>query len=43
MEGRTTGLAVAEVFNAEGVLLATADVTVYYVDENTYTDATMQK
>ena len=42
-EGRTTGLAVAEVFNAEGVLLATADVTVYYVDENTYTDATMQK
>jgi len=25
------------------VLLATADVTVYYVDENTYTDATMQK
>lgn len=42
-EGRTTGLAVAEVFNAEGVLLATADVTVYYVDENTYTDTTMQK
>lgn len=42
-EGRTTGLAVAEVFNAEGVLLATADVTVYYVDENTCTDATMQK
>lgn len=42
-EGRTTGLAVAEVFNAEGVLLATADVTVYYVDGNTYTDATMQK
>ena len=41
-EGRTTGLAVAEVFNAEGVL-ATADVTVYYVDENTCTDATMQK
>ena len=42
-EGRTTGLAVAEVFNAEGVLLATADVTVYYVDGNTYTDTTMQK
>ena len=42
-EGRTTGLVTAEVFNDAGVLLATADVTVYYVDENTYADATMQK
>ena len=42
-EGRTTGLVTAEVFNDEGKLIATADMTVYYVDENTYTDPTVQK
>ena len=42
-EGRTTGLVTAEVFNDAGELLATASVMVYYVDENTYTDPTVQK
>ena len=42
-EGRTTGLVTAEVFNDDGALLATADMTVYYVDETTYTDANTQK
>ena len=42
-EGRTTGLVTAEVFNDEGKLIATSDMTVYYVDENTYTDPTVQK
>ena len=41
-EGRTTGLVSAEVFNDAGELLATASVMVYYVDENTYADETMQ-
>lgn len=41
-EGRTTGLVTAEVFNDAGELLATASVMVYYVDENTYADETMQ-
>ena len=41
--GRTTGLVTAEVFNDEGKLIATSDMTVYYVDENTYTDPTVQK
>ena len=36
-------LLTAEVFNDEGELLATAAVMVYYVDENAYADATMQK
>lgn len=38
-EGRTTGLVTAEVFNDDGVLLANADVMVYYVDESRYVDA----
>lgn len=42
-EGRTTGLVTAEVFNDEGKLIATSDMTVYYVDENTYTDPAAQK
>ena len=42
-EGRTTGLVTAEVFDDTDKLIATADMTVYYVDENTYTDPTVQK
>lgn len=41
--GRTTGLVTAEVFDDTDKLIATADMTVYYVDENTYTDPTVQK
>ena len=42
-EGRTTGLVTAEVFDDTDKLIATADMTVYYVDENTYTDPAAQK
>ena len=41
--GRTTGLVTAEVFDDTDKLIATADMTVYYVDENTYTDPAAQK
>ena len=41
--GRTTGLVTAEVFDDTDKLIATADMTVYYVDENTYTDPAVQK
>lgn len=41
--GRTTGLVTAEVFDDTDKLIATADMTVYYVDENTYTDTAAQK
>lgn len=41
--GRTTGLVTAEVFDDTEKLIATADMTVYYVDENTYTDPAAQK
>ena len=41
--GRTTGLVTAEVFDDTDKLIATADMTVYYVDENTYTDPATQK
>ena len=41
--GRTTGLVTAEVFDDTDKLIATADMTVYYVDENTYTAPAVQK
>ena len=41
--GRTTGFVTAEVFDDTDKLIATADMTVYYVDENTYTDPAAQK